>query len=237
MGDLAKYIAEVIEFVVAGVLVLFSLLLLGYVLARPDLADLPDELPLLTSMGALLPVVGIALVYALGILAEGMSRVVFEHGLAELTVQRLDGRGSEAMEKNFQSKRAELVDREIADRKLAAAALHTEQVAYYENLREDYRMSVLARSPSLTTQVEGQLKRLRIERATALSGSICTLALVIDFVLRAGDEGLWLRTVLLATCVLITACAIWLSTVRLRRYLGSIIRCYDALPPAEGAAP
>lgn len=89
MGDLAKYIAEVVEFVVAGVLVFFSLLLLGYVVVRPDLAELPDELPFLSSLGGLLPVVGIALIYALGIIAEGMSRIMFEHGLGELTAEKL----------------------------------------------------------------------------------------------------------------------------------------------------
>lgn len=180
-------------------------------------------------------------------------------------------------------------------------------------------MYVLAHSASLNAQVEGQLKRLRIERATALSGGISALALLVDVALTAADEGMPLRGVLLVVLVLstavaarlwlvqtqvpdaddadkqhkrqellrdaargvalagsvlsvvllvslvvqagteimglraallfativVTACAVALSLVRLKRYLGSIVRCYEALreapplanvPNAAGAA-
>ncbi|MBL0746361.1 hypothetical protein [Nocardioides baculatus] len=307
MGDLAKYIAEVIEFVVAGVLVLFSLLLLGYVVVRPDLAELPDELPFLSSLGALLPVVGVAFIYALGILAEGMSRIMFEHGLGELTFAKLRAR-----------------EFGVAVPGAAVKAAHDSEVAHYENQREEFRMYVLAHSPALSAQVEGQLKRLRIERAAALSGGISSLALLIDvavisgkhdlavhgvllvvlvlascvaarlwlvgeqvpgaselapepaararalqlwltevrrnparavaltgavlsavllvsIVAAAGSEAVALRAALLVGALVLTACSVALSLVRLKRYLGSIVRCYDALqkssPFADGSRP
>ena len=305
MGDLAKYIAEVVEFVVAGVLVFFSLLLLGYVVVRPDLAALPDELPFLSSLGGLLPVVGVALIYALGIIAEGMSRIMFEHGLGELTHEKL---------KHHRSARRAEPD-----------AAHKAEVAHYEGVREEWRMYVLAHSASLNAQVDGQLKRLRIERAAALSGGISSLALLIDvavtaaqhdmrlhgvllvvlvlascvaarlwlvgeqvpsaamsaqpevrehsrrtvdewwrhevrlkparavalagvvlsvallcgIVVGAGSEVMGLRAALLVAALVVTCCAVALSLVRLKRYLGSIVRCYEALrekPPVANAS-
>ena len=313
MGDLAKYIAEVVEFVVAGVLVFFSLLLLGYVVVRPDLADLPADLPFLASLGGLLPVVGVALIYALGIIAEGMSRILFEHGLGELTAAKLATKATPAQKKALQEKVA--AAESAASPKDRAKAGHKVEVAHYEGVREEWRMYVLAHSASLNAQVDGQLKRLRIERAAALSGGIGSIALLIDvalvglreempvravllvglvlaaavsarlwlvqkqlpdtaeasdpklrkrqalqhdaaqgaalsasvlalavlvsMVVEAGVETMGLRAALLVVTLVVTACAVALSLVRLKRYLGSIVRCYEALKatPPVGAAP
>lgn len=307
MGDLAKYIAEVVEFVVAGVLVFFSLLLLGYVVVRPDLDELPAEVPFLTSLGALLPVVAVALIYALGILAEGMSRIIFEHGLEELTAKELDGRGSEDQKKTLQVRLAGIRVSAEKDPIRYADAEHAVKVEHYVALREEWRMRVMAGSAPLHAQVEGQLKRLRIERAAALSGGISSLALLVDIAVLAWQDGMEFRGVLLAALVIVTAaaarlwlvrkqvpdvvtlpaevkqprrvprrvvqaaalsgslfslvllvhlvvevdtdemslraalllatltvsaCAVALSLVRLKRYLGSIVRCHDALPGA-----
>lgn len=211
MGDLAKYIAEVIEFVVAGVLVLFSLLLMGYVVVHPDLAALPTDLPFLTSLGGLLPVVGVALIYALGILAEGISRIMFEHGLGELTADKIKEQTSKKDREKLERKLSK-ADVDGLTRGEAESHRRDLEVDHYVGLREEWRMYVLAHSASLNAQVDGQLKRLRIERAAALSGGISSLALLLDVARTATHEGRPVRALVLVGLVLAAAVAarVWL---------------------------
>ena len=203
MGDLAKYIAEVIEFVVAGILVLFSLLLLTYVVVDPDLAGRGPDV----ALGALGPVLGLAVVYALGIMAEGVSRVAFEWHLDKET--------------------RVAIDRDPETGKLDRKPVAT---ADYRGLREAWRMRVMGRSVPLAVQIESQLKRLRIERASALAGVIAVVALGINLVTASLPGGVASRSWGFVFALVVAATAVALSFVRHGRYVGMILRCKNELP-------
>jgi hypothetical protein len=77
--------------------------------------------------------------------------------------------------------------------------------------------------------IDGQLKRLRIERATALSGWIASVALLVEVVRRGADDAMPARLAALALVALVTSCAHRMSRERLGRYVDTIVRCHTAL--------
>jgi hypothetical protein len=108
--DLAKFFADIIEFIVGGVLFLASLLLFVDAISPASLASLTgdlDEAP--SGLSGAYPVAGLALVYALGIVAEGVSRLLFEWRLGQLSVTLFPGHPRPVEERERQ--RLSVVDR------------------------------------------------------------------------------------------------------------------------------
>ena len=92
MEDLAKFFADIIEFIVGGVLFLASVLLFVNALSSTSLSSVTDDLgraPQGLSGGY--TVAALAVVYALGIVAEGVSRLLFEWRLGQLSDKLFPG--------------------------------------------------------------------------------------------------------------------------------------------------
>jgi len=90
--DLAKFFADIIEFIVGGVLFLASLLLFVNAVSSASLSSVTDDLgkaPEGLSGGY--TIAALAVVYALGIVAEGVSRLLFEWRLGQLSVTHFPG--------------------------------------------------------------------------------------------------------------------------------------------------
>jgi hypothetical protein len=108
--DLAKFFADIIEFIVGGVLFLASLALFVSAVSSAslhtvtkDLGDAPQGLSGAYTVAAL------AVVYAVGIFAEGVSRLLFEWRLAQLSVKLFPGEAHPVEERERQ--RLSVVDR------------------------------------------------------------------------------------------------------------------------------
>ena len=110
MEDLAKFFADIIEFIVGGVLFLASLLLFVNAVSSASLSTVSDDLgeaPEGLSGGY--TIAALAVVYALGIVAEGVSRLLFEWRLAQLSVKLFPGEAHPVEERERQ--RLSVVDR------------------------------------------------------------------------------------------------------------------------------
>jgi hypothetical protein len=108
--DLAKFFADIIEFIVGGVLFLASLALFVNAVSSASLHTVTDDLgdaPQGLSGGY--TVAALAVVYALGIVAEGVSRLLFEWRLAQLSVKLFPGEAHPVEERERQ--RLSVVDR------------------------------------------------------------------------------------------------------------------------------
>lgn len=145
MEDLAKFFADIIEFVVGGVFLAASVLLLAYAVAPDAIGDAADHLgdpP--AGLNGLYTIAGLAVVYALGIVAEGASRQLLEWKLRLLTVSKFakeDVSDPDALKED-------LVARDLREERKAL-------VAHEETLR------ALERSP-LTGRIWGL--RLKLSR-------------------------------------------------------------------------
>jgi len=88
--DLAKFFADIIEFIVGGVFFVASLLLLLHAGSPSSLESLNAGLESVPdNLGAMVPIAALAVVYAMGIIAEGTSRLICEWRLTQLTRQSL----------------------------------------------------------------------------------------------------------------------------------------------------
>jgi hypothetical protein len=108
--DLAKFFADVIEFIVGGVLFLASLVLLVNAISSDALEELSDSLrqaPEGFSGGY--TIAALALIYATGILAEGVSRLCFEWRLKQKTADHFRGPDGPVAERERQ--RLSVMDR------------------------------------------------------------------------------------------------------------------------------
>jgi len=90
--DLAKFFADIIEFIVGGVLFVASLLLVLHAVSTRTLEALSDGLASTPSgLDAGYTVAALAMVYAMGIVAEGVSRAIFEPRLTKRTGKAFPG--------------------------------------------------------------------------------------------------------------------------------------------------
>ena len=79
MEDLAKFFADIIEFIVGGVFLAASVVLLVYALAPHSMQLVSDHVgEPQAGLGGLYTIAGLAVVYAMGIVAEGASRQLLE---------------------------------------------------------------------------------------------------------------------------------------------------------------
>jgi hypothetical protein len=187
VDKLVGYFADIVEFLVGGMLVGVASLLLLHAVA-PDalpydsLSDLPAE------MSTPISLVALGLVYALGVFAEGVSRLATEWRLRVLTADRYPEAPAAWPEPNHGFTPAER-EREIRRSRLRHA------------------------NPSGSSEVDGQLKRLRIERTLLLALCIAAAAAV------AAREPWWSGLL-----VVLAGASARLVDERFRRFLEAIDR-------------
>ena len=151
VDDLTSFVAEIVEFVVSGVLFAGSLALL--LLALPGVPTV-DHVPSWFDPGSTLAGLAlVALAYAVGVVAEGLGRAAFERLLDRVTHEQFTTIDPDDFpDKDFPTPGDE---------------------------RERQRSAVKIAHPMLHGEVESQLKRLRIERVMALSLGIAALGLLV----------------------------------------------------------
>ena len=248
MEALAKLVADITEFLVGGVLFLGSVALLAHVLFSDELGALLG-LHTPNPAGGAITIVVFALVYAFGVIAEGLSRMLLEWRLTWLTATRFrfaEGHSQPGVERQSQpgvegsaaTKRGLFLRQRATEWRLFLRRVATEWRLLFLSrvgrdkckaaiaIREKWRLDATRQSESLGNTIEAQLKRLRIERTFFLSSLICLLALVLD--------GNW--SIAAAAAVLCAVAGI-LVEERFKRFLGTIARAHTLLGEGGWRAP
>ncbi|MGO3146203.1 MAG: hypothetical protein ACTIJ6_00845 [Leucobacter sp.] len=213
MEDFVKYLADIIEFLVGGVLIALAIVV-SFALFFPDLVDpvmhtlfqIPDSIGLVVSLA------GLALIYGLGVIIEGVSRAVVEWRLDRVTVECISA---------FRQPPQELQGAELTQ--------------WAVRTREVWRAAAEA-DESGKSAITTQLSRLRVERTFLLTSYIVMVALAIKslVVSPAAVNGYGLATlVMIAFSIILFR----LVNVRFGRFVNGIIREYHRLQPASADTP
>lgn len=208
MEDFVKYLADIIEFLVGGVLiaiaVVISLALFFPELIEPTmrlLFQIPDSIGLVVSLSAF------ALVYGLGVIIEGISRAVVEWRLERVTVACISAVRQ-------------------PPHGLSGAAL----TRWAVQKREKWR-GIAEADEAGKRAISTQLSRLRVERTFLLTSYIVMIALAIKSLLAAPTafNGYGIATLFMIAFSIIL---FRLVNVRFGRFVNGIIREYQRVRPA-----
>jgi hypothetical protein len=187
VDSMSDFVASAVEFIVGGILVTLAAGFLVLTLVDPHgwptLSD--QQMAFASANSTLLGIIFIAAAYAAGVVGEGLARVVMEPMLDRHTVRakeflpdelraRMDVKAAKADE----AARRAIAVRRWRTRKLLGAnyAMEHRTAARYQ--REAQR-AVVMRHDQLHSEVQGQLKRLRLERVFAFSLGLTTAALLL----------------------------------------------------------
>jgi hypothetical protein len=233
MEDLAKFIADVIEFVVGGVFLVASLVLLVHAVSPDTTETVRDQFgDPAGGLSTLYTVGGLAVVYAMGIVAEGVSRMICEWRLRQLTVHRfaVPSTSDPAVLREDLTvvglcRTNGALERHLADqprmrpwhvsRLWRRFRLRKRLGKRAEKLREMWRTAAGTAKQQYADNINTQLKRLRIERTLLLSNLIALAAVLILH--------RWLLGALLVGFGLVLA---GLVNERFIRFLNAIVNCY-----------
>lgn len=157
---------------------------------------------------AILGLVFVTVTYALGVIAEGLSRVLTERWLVRVT--------RAAAEKGSLSEPASEAVSEAAELGEPGTPVQARVPTSSEavSLREDWRMAAEAHEPAAKA-IHAQLKRLRIERTFLFCSSLSLIPLG-----RAGHWALFVIVLCLAVG------SVKLVHERFERYVQAIVRSY-----------
>ena len=214
METLSGFVASAVEFIVGGIL--FTLAVLSVLLSGVTYHHVDSQVvDLVSASTTLVAAVFVAISYAMGVVAESLARSMFEGLLDRVTVRTEAFRDPHGHPSSvttvathrrgaLRSRLIELVLGDgftVADRDAARAE------------RERQRAVVMTFHVSLNSEVQGQLRRLRLER-------VFTLALMVAVVsLALRHDWLW---VLGGGAALVLM--VWLVKGRLERYAAAIAR-------------
>lgn len=225
MEDFVKYLADIIEFLVGGVVMVFAIVVSAYLFIPEQLNELVQvfaEAP--NSIGTLITLTSLGLVYGLGIIFEGLSRALVEWKLDRITVKRISA--ERTLPVLVRPNDAEDIETPSPSEPLPQAEL----VIWATGIREDYRRRVEADVSGLRT-ITTQLSRLRVERTFLLASLVITLALVAKIVSTLPDftSGYPIGALIM---LLVTLLMYHLVNERFRRYVDAIVREYNRLSNA-----
>lgn len=209
MEDFVKYLADIIEFLVGGVLISLAIIV-SFALFFPSqigalteaLFAVPDSYGLLISLGAF------ALVYGLGVIFEGISRTVVEWRLDRVTVDCVT--------------RAEMPPAGLHGAALTRWAVHQ---------REAWR-AIAEADEAGKRAITNQLSRLRVERTFLLTSYIVMIAFAIKSLsvrpVVINEFGLGALLMAVFSVILYN-----LVNARFKRYVNGIVREHRRLHPAS----
>ncbi len=189
MDALSEFVASAIEFLVGGVLVTIPLIFFFSEFAN---SINPNQFAnALMAYTTIVTMVAIALTYAVGVIAESLARALFEPLLDRITLSHDDFQTPGSLDAQTRDERLRMTKKE----------------------RERQRILVMRTEPALHAEIQGQLKRLRLER-------VATLSLILGAI-AASRHGAWsLLPLLLGGAAILTL----MVNVRFGRYCGSISR-------------
>jgi len=191
--DLSAFIADGIEFIVGGTIFLASLVFLLFSIGWEPVEGLPGLIDELGSGSSVLLFVIAA--YAVGVLVEGVSRMIFERVLDRKTLRRkafwrlpaMDvgdlpeakpgekqkawlGKGEAWRPDPRDEKQGEWIDEEFTNDDLAVTVF----------IREYQRAYVMTAHLGLADEIGSQLKRLRLERVAFTSACVVFLGFLFS---------------------------------------------------------
>jgi len=210
----------IIEYVVGGVVVSLALLLLAWSLFPAEVLEMVVSLN--QSQSSLLTTGGVAtalfaaVVYAVGVISEFVGESAFR--------RRFDRVRGERFAKYIGENR-ELFDKDPILGKLAEDPATKIDLDAASQCVGQMRFHVLMKSPSLYTDIDSQLNRLRLIRVLFLAELILTGA-IVALLLRHFSVYLVCSLLL----VIVVGVANWMAvTQRFHRYNRSVERAYRAL--------
>lgn len=220
MDSMSDFVASAVEFIVGGILFTLSTAFLVVTIVSPGgWPELSKEhLALVSANATLVGIIFIATAYAAGVVGESLARSPVEFLLdrhsvrkpefvvlpkPETVTEEKDRRGWSAL-------RARMVAVTLGgDYTLAARNSARSE-------RERQRAIVMTWHEQLHAEVQGQLKRLRLERVFTLSLLVTTVAL-----------GLRQDWRLFAMGAVASAWGVWLVNTRFQRFCGAIARAHQ----------
>jgi hypothetical protein len=219
VDSMAEFIASAVEFLVGGIIFTIAVAFLLVGGSVPRLRG--DEIDFLSGNAALVAAVFVAIAYAAGVAAESLARGIFEILLDRVTVRspafrvrdplggNTPGQSDHGLTRQWNRIHARALGRDYSARQCSLACEE----------RERQRTEVLASSKVLlNNEVQGQLKRLRLERVCSLSLVIVAVALLgrrhWTYASLAGVSAAWMA---------------WLVHTRFQRYCSAISRSYKRL--------
>lgn len=215
LESLSEFVASAFEFLVGGILFTMSVVFL--LTGGSTLPSLSESEKLLPIDSTLVSIVFVALAYTMGVVGESVARSPFEILLDRITVRTdafFQGNGAPANQEGSASGTRGTWRNRITE--LALGREYTiRQLDLARAERERQRAKVMTCHESLHAEVQGQLKRLRLERVFWLSMAVTTVALAI--------RGYWQYT---ALGLVFTVCLVWVVNTRFKRYCGAIARAY-----------
>jgi hypothetical protein len=238
---LGGFISGAVEFIVSGVLLLSAGIFvlsawdqprhaIGCSLGVLDTSSGCDTALPIESLGGLtIGVLGLAFAYAFGVLAESVSRFLFEGRLdyVTCTTEALAPRPDSGMPASDDPAEPTARPRGRAQRK----ALVDERREAYVNERELRRLTVL-QHPQLYLEIESQLRRLRLERVLLLMAGFVAFGFAARLVNRIADDdhGLqgWAGAAagLVGSLILVAILAVVVRQ-RCSRYVNRIVVLYE----------
>lgn len=231
---MSDFVASAVEFIVGGILFTLAMAFLVVTLASPG--EWPtlthSQMEFVSANTTLLGIIFIAAAYAAGVVGESLARSQVEWLLDRQTVRH----------RSFQDPRPVLTKKATTDHHSAPSELALRWTAFKNRLTEralggGYRVADLERArgererqravvmtwhEQLHSEVQGQLKRLRLERVFTLSLAITALALA----LRQD----WM---LFGVAGLASLGGVWLVNTRFRRYCSSIALGHDLVTESK----
>jgi hypothetical protein len=186
---MSDFVASAVEFIVGGILFTLAAGFLVITLASPggwpSLSD--AQMDFVSANSTILGIIFIAAAYATGVVGEGLARAVMEPLLDRHTVRNeaflpkgLETEKTKEAEKadSDESKSRATAFRRWRTRKLLGQdyAIEHRNAARFQ--REAQR-AVVMRHEQLHAEVQGQLKRLRLERVFAFSLGLTAVALLL----------------------------------------------------------
>lgn len=216
METLSDFVDKAVEFLVGGMLFTMSVaFLISSGSTLPSLSD--AEISLLSTNSTLVAIVFVAVAYAMGVVGESLARSPFEFLLDRMTVRTeafcRPGVGAPTKEGPGPGARSTWRNR------ITEFVLGGEYTSRHLKLacaeRERQRAIVMTCHVSLHAEVQGQLKRLRLERVFSLSLAVTAFSLAI--------RGQWQYA---ALGLVSTACMFVLVNSRLKRFCAAIERAY-----------
>ena len=214
MDTMSEFVASAVEFIVGGML--FTLAVLSLLLSGATFHPVDSQLvDLLSASTTLVAAVFVAISYVMGVVAESLARSMFEGLLDRVTVRTeafRDPHGHPSSEITVATHRRGALRTRLIQFVLGDGFTTADRDAARAE-RERQRAVVMTFHVTLHSEVQGQLKRLRMERVFALSLLVTVASLVIR------HEWGWAMT---SGAALILS--VWLVKGRLDRYAAAIAR-------------
>lgn len=209
----------IIEYLVAGILLLFAFLLLAYSLCPQDIQTLFLLLKSIKEFDFAILSLFTAIAYALGVLSEPIARIIFEYPVHDLIKRRrlrkYIERHKGSLDKSALLKKYITKDNKIPNIKLKEA----------KEIIGEMRFYVLKQNSELYKEIESQINRLRLIRILFIVEIVLLLAFIFQ-ITNSFSPSLCFGIILIG---IFCACTVIGIINRLNRYGRAIERSYELL--------